>query len=303
MQYGLTRVIFEESLFLELSSDEYELATTAMQNAHHALAIEEKFNLALENFEEFEGDLLSRALHESLFETDEWSARIGELHRINRKLVNLLATCRLYVDQIRHNLHTVYGKGSAQAEAFEKLKSHESDSHLGYRVLEALRNYVQHRSLPIEGVSHQSHWRHLPGGSFREHTVIPEIEPARLREDGDFKASVLLELEALGARVDIRPLAREYMASLGRVQKGLRDLMAPDVERWDAIVADLEQRFRSLGAQDLIGLAVVVREGDEPYAGVVQIFSEPIERRRWLQRENQYLMHYEHALVASRPTG
>jgi hypothetical protein len=301
MTYALTRLVFEERFVLEISADRYQALAAAMNGVTSALDVEEKFNLVLENFEEFEGELLKGALAHSLFQHGDWSSTMTELHRLNRRLVNLLATCRLYVDQVPHNLSQDFAEDASLYAAFEASKSREFDAKLGYRIMDALRNYMQHRSLPVHVLLHQSAWRDLPAGRMREHTVTPQTEPQAIREDGKFKAATLAELEALGNRVNMTPRARQYVAGLGAVHKDLRAGMAPLVAKWDEIIAQSGTDFLTGGGSDLTGLAAV-RVSDDKYVDAVHISPSPTNRRKWLEQKNRYIEHYEAALIASRPT-
>lgn len=302
MTYALTRLVFEERIVLEITPERYRELVAAAEGVTSALDVEEKFNLVLENFEEFEAELLRGALANSLFQNTDWSDKMTELHRLNRRLVNLLATCRLYVDQVPHNLSQEFAEDPGLSAAFEASKSREFDARLGYRVMDALRNYMQHRSLPVHVLSYQSAWRDLPAGRMREHTVAPETEPQTIREDGKFKPATLAELEGLGARVDMTPLARQYVAGLAAVHKDLRSGMARLVEKWDGIIAQAGTEFLAAGASELTGLAAV-RVSDEKYLDAVHISPSPTMRRRWLEQKNRSVEHYEAALVASRRTG
>jgi hypothetical protein len=302
MTFALTRTVFEETLRLPVTDERASAIVTAVHGAVGTLSIEEKFNLLLENFEEFETELLNGALHRSLFQSGEWSSSIGELHRLNRRLVNLLATARLYVDQIPHSLSQLFGSGSQIGDEFRDLKSREYDAHLGYRVMEALRNYMQHRSLPIHVIAHQMSRRDHPTGSLSEHVVTAEIHPAEYREDGKFKGDVLTELGALGEKVDLPPLVREYVASLARVHSELRTRLTPFEQVWDGVIEQCGSEFQAAGATDLTGLALIKLTGDHTYDVVVHTSPGPIVRRRELERRNRFVEHYERVLIASRAT-
>ena len=70
-----------------------------------AVAVEEKFKLLLDNFAEFEFELLRLAeeyliwpVSITLRDRDHFRA-MQERLRVDRRLVNLLTSCRLYLDQ------------------------------------------------------------------------------------------------------------------------------------------------------------------------------------------------------------
>jgi 5-keto 4-deoxyuronate isomerase len=150
MRYELTKLITSCNHHVEISHEYFETLKSKKEFLIEALFVEEKFNLVLENYSEFELELLGNSVRNMLFHDFEWSSGVNDIHSINRRIINLLTTCRLYMDQVCHNIHTIYGSGSAQAIAFKTQSSNEYDSVFGYRVMEAMRNYVQHRGLPIE---------------------------------------------------------------------------------------------------------------------------------------------------------
>jgi hypothetical protein len=53
----------------------------------------------------------------------------------------------MYVDQMRHSISQFYSGSSGPHPA--ALFSDEYDGHLEYRIAEALRNFSQHRALPV----------------------------------------------------------------------------------------------------------------------------------------------------------
>jgi hypothetical protein len=302
MSFALTRTVFEEHLRVTVSTEEAAAIEEAVRGVSGALSIEEKFNLLLENFAEFESELLQRALDRSLFRSYEWTSLVGELHHLNRRLVNFLATARLYLDQVPHNLSTLFGQDSPIGAQFVAVKHREYEARLGYRVMEALRNYMQHRSLPIHFISHRVARREFPAGKLVEHIVTAEIRPEDYREDGKFKADVLKELEALGERVELPPLVREYVAGLASLHAELRTVLASYTSRWDGIIRSAGENFLSAGANTLTGLALVELSGDRTYRTVTHISAGPVERRKALEERNRHAQHYERVLVANRST-
>ena len=67
-------------------------------------------------------------------------------------LVNLLTTCRLYQDQVAHDLSTLFGKDNNEFKSFEKARNDKYDSDFCYRLMESVRNHIQHQALPIRNV-------------------------------------------------------------------------------------------------------------------------------------------------------
>jgi hypothetical protein len=113
---------------IELSESEYDSVVTAMHRVYLARDIEEKLDILLENFMEYERDLLSLALQYSLFPMLDDHRVASERQLVNRRITNLLSSARMYVDQMRHSISQL-ASGSSGPDAAE-LFSAEYDNHL-----------------------------------------------------------------------------------------------------------------------------------------------------------------------------
>lgn len=292
MRYGITRTTLNCNNLLNISPQEFEDAKDARRNLFEVLSIEEKLNIVLENFAEFEPELIVNSLNQMMFSGRNWSLSMDEIHKVNRRLINLLTTCRLYVDQIPHDLNSIYGDNSTQSLKVVQQMSQEYDTNLGYRVFSALRNYVQHRGLPIQVLNHISKRVEKSSGVFINHLVTVSIEVASLKEAGGFKTSVLKELEAVGKLIDIKPLLRQYIESIGRIHQVIRELLADDVLRWDNTILKIQRLYREAYNEEMLGLAIVAIDNSGGYAETLHIFDDPIKRRQWLMQKNPLIVKY-----------
>lgn len=256
------------------------------------LSVEEKLNIVLENFAEFERELMENSLNHMMFSGRDWTLSMDEIHKVNRRLINLLTTCRLYVDQIPHNLNSIYGSKSAQAERVGQQMSQEYDSTLGYRVVCALRNFVQHRGLPIQSLNHIAKRSEKSSKVFINHLVAISIDVTSLKEAGDFKNSVLKELEAIGNLVDIKPLLRQSIESIGRIHLLVRELLADDVLRWDNTILKIQRLYKEAYNEEMLGLAIVAIASSGSFTETFHIFDDPIKRRQWLMQKNHLVVKY-----------
>jgi hypothetical protein len=299
MLYRITKPFVGYRDFIEISCDEYQVAKVAKRNLLEVLHMEEKFNLMIENYAEFERELLELSLNHSIFSDHDWFSFQIDRHRLNRRLINLLTTFRLYVDQIPHNLNSIYGKSAGLAEVIKRRMSDEYDSSLSYRVVEALRNYVQHRGLPIYGLQYRSTLIENSPSTFIKHTITPSLSVSRLKDEKGFKATVLKELETIGDQVDIMPFIRQYVDSLGRVHVFLRETLADDIAKWDAAIFEVQDRFHRVIGDDIKGLAVEEYDSAGKLIESVQIVSEIIEQRQLLVRKNQSITRFSSNIITN----
>jgi hypothetical protein len=205
---------------------------------------------------------------------------------------------RLYIDQVSHNIRSIYGADSEQEKVVKEQTSQEYDSGFpGYRVMEAMRNYVQHRELPIRGLSKNMRRIEKESEVFMKHTIKLSIDINTLNEDKKFKRKILTELQSLGESVELTPLVRQYLGSIGKIHLKIRELLSPDLLAWEKqIQHPLSQYQESTGYVD--GLRAVVID-ESKIAETISIFEDVIKRRQMLENKNRYLTHYSFHFISS----
>jgi hypothetical protein len=162
---------------------------------------------------------------------------------------------------------------------------------------------IEYRGLPVHSLSYNGARDERPKRTLVRHICIPNLSVKRIREQGSFKAGVLKELETGGDLVDVKPLVREYIASIARVHEGLRNRMKTDVEAWDQTTGFVEARFRGRFGDDLVGLAVVVQDDNLRVKESAEIFEDLISRRRCLEQKNRSMSQLRSQYVSSEVLG
>lgn len=299
MRYGITKTVLSCNDFIEISREEYENARTAKQKLAEALNIEEKINFVLENYVEYEQELLNSSLDYMMFSGRDWSSFINEIHTVNRRLINLLTTCRLYIDQTKHDINLIFEGDESQLESLKRQMSKEYDSNIGYRIFEALRNYVQHRSFPIHTMGHAARRVEKQSGVLIKYTVAPRIDVARLKEDKKFNRSVLKELQSLGDYIEIKPLLARYIESLAQIHTFIRKLLADKITGWDDTILRIQKLYQQAHGDDLVGLAVVTLDESDRTTETIYIFDDLIKRRQWLMQKNRLVTNLSSRIITN----
>ncbi len=299
MRYEIARLVDACDQLVELSRAQFEDAWSAKKKLVLALDVEDKLELVLGNYAEFEQELLGLMVHFSLFTNFDWSSRMADFLTINRRLMNLLSACRLYVDQVKHVFGAIYGDTSVQYCQICNAFSTEYDAQIAYRVLDAIRNQAQHRMLPVHHLSYGWEMEGEAGNRRDKLILTPSLSVARIKEEGNFKASVLRELEHGDELVDLKPLVREYVASIGRVHQALRNLMKGDIDLWEGILAQVKERFRSVYGDNFIGLALVAKDENGEIVQSSDVFDDLIKRRKMLEAKNTKMDVYDKQYVSS----
>lgn len=281
MRHCIGRGVIGPWPFVGISEDYFARLKTAKHNVFVLLGIEEKFGMIVDNYLEYEGDLLKLALDHMAWHSADWPTMRDAMSLLNRRLANLLTVSRLYVDQVKQDVAQMYGAPEAHRMCQEF--NVQYDRLLGYRVMEALRNFIQHRSLPIARLDYPAAWEPRKEGQLLHHRACAHLGIAALRDDRNFKASVLQELEKGGNETqDITPWVRQYIDGLASVHRQLRTLTKVDVELWKKILLEALHNYELACGEDP-GAVVAFCLGEEDVTvEEIPIFREGIDRLdRW----------------------
>jgi hypothetical protein len=180
--------------------------------------------------------------------------------------------------------------------------SREYDQRLGYRAMVALRNYVQHREFPVHRLGHSATRIEGPEGVRYRHTTGLFISPSELAADGDFKKSVLLELLALGEKVDLTWLVRDYLEGLWVAHEVIRNEMRPELQSCEQTFQTALSKFEEVSSEDSRHLAAWQRVERGLLKDKLPVFMDGIEYRQHLECKNASLANLK-ARYASSETG
>lgn len=282
MRFGIRPFTGNAEELLEISQEEHDLIVVAKEALVTMIGIEQKFDLLLENYADYERELLNLALHHSMHRDLDWASTQDDLAAVSRRLANVLSAARLYVDQVRHDLSTTLGKEHDVSRTVATGLSTQYDGRLGYRVMESLRNLMQHRSLPIDHLKYASDAQ--PNGV--RFGTVPCMEPGRLKEGG-LKATVAEELEAQGKEVAVTPLLREYIEGLAAVHEAFRAASRQAAGEWDALIARTQaQAADEWGGGDDRAFLVTAWDSSGEVTKSTQVFTELTRYRQALERKN-----------------
>lgn len=146
MKYFLGFPYWPEKIREYISESEYINMIDNYNFLVNVCAIEERFDILINNYYEYEKCLNSILLNSFLafgIEVVEFQKNEREIIRL---LNNLLSSCRLFLDQ---NLKILPQIDTNTFDNYSK-KTHDLyDNNIEYRLLEYLRNVLQHREMPI----------------------------------------------------------------------------------------------------------------------------------------------------------
>jgi len=229
-----------EALSVDIERNRYLEVKNAKATCLYALELEEKLALLLDNFAEYEVELL-RLAESSLIWPNRWFADF--MHQrllLDRRLVNLLTACRLYLDQSDHLVSTIFGKPSMELGAVKAFKNDLHSTRRGYRLMEAVRNHVQHAGTAIHSVTYGSSLSH--DHAYVEFTIAPSARVKDFAENPKFSRKVLAELREGKEAVDLRGPLRDYVSCLISIHEQVRETIHSTIsdarDLYEAAVAE-----------------------------------------------------------------
>jgi hypothetical protein len=288
MKHIISLRVADSPGFIEIDEAEYNLIKDARGNLFEALYLEENLDLVIENYYEYESDLLSISSRMMIFNDDYFSMG-RERSLLTRRIANLLSAGRMYIDQSPHHLNNMYGKESDIPRLVENEKKLQYEQRLGYRVMEAIRNYAQHRDVPIQGIKLSYHLVESETGSQFLYRAIPLINISTLADD-KFKQTILQEIRDTSTKdlVDVRPFIKEYVEGIGTLHVKTRELIHPDLIKWEETLDNAITKYKNKFGDNapLVGLSIIKESDDGHWEEAKTLFKNFIKDRQELENKN-----------------
>ncbi len=301
MAYYLWKAVIGRVPKVEITKVEHDEIIAAWRAIGAVVEIEEEWDCLVQNYIELEMELLRSAMHSMVLNHETYhefqQIRLG----FSRRLSNLLQSCRSYLDHTPHHLNKL--EGHAFADPFKKLTNAAYDGNFGYRFMEALRNYAQHRGLPLHGASFDATWTgnlsdDADKGLLR-HVVLASISLAKIKGDKKFSAKLLAEVDGDVEHLDVATLTREYIEALGGVHNDLRKLMNGAVAEWKAVVRKALARYAEANEGNVIGLSVAEFNENGTVKSHINVFDDLLLRLEKLNRRNGSLVNLRRRYVTN----
>lgn len=278
--YFLTKIVAKTVPRLTISEEEFTSLRASMDCLVHALFIEEKYDFVIQNQIALENALVACAD----LPNEETALRYAK-SEINRHFANILTTTRLYIDQGKRfgkKLDRLFGVPLVQ---FEKRTNQQYEVKLGYRVMEALRNFVQHRGDAVHQVIFNARKVYEEEKMRLVKHTDTYLDPSELRKEKKFKAEVLNELDGLATRPTAQEFLQEYLEGLRVIHMGFRESTKVKIAESQACIADAFERYQAL-AGDVIGLSAIEEHLDGTEKRSFYVNAAPKVMREFYESKN-----------------
>jgi hypothetical protein len=211
----------------------------------------------------------------------------------------LLTSARLYIDQVGQHVTECLPLRSDAKTVVQNLFATEYDAHFEYKFMEALRNYVQHRGLPVQWASSGSRWTDDPRSAeaMLEYSIELGAGRALFAEDEKFKKTVLADMPE---KIDLKAAARRYVECLSRVHASIRTLIEEVMERSRLLLEEAHGRYGDVFKESLVGLAACQCDDAGLRLETIPLLLDWDDVRKELQKRNRKLINLGKRFVSSR---
>lgn len=248
---------------IEISNEQFQSLYQSAEILKAAMAIEEKYELVISNFLDLEKDSLAVSSDYMVRRNNNYSEFFDIRSTFNRRIVNLLTSTKLYIDQIQQHVKIC---APELTDSVNNEFSKEYDTLFEYRFMEALRNYVQHRGLAVHLVSHPAKWIEDDGRLLEFQTKI-YTQKTNLEGDKAFKKSVVLEMPN---KVELILSSRKYISAISRVHSFIRSNIDTVVKSSRDLIESTINQYEDANDGESIGLCAVSFEADGQLDNIIE---------------------------------
>jgi len=293
MKYILRKVVLGKVPEIEITTEEYDDLKIAKNILLNALAIEETYEIIIRSYIDFERQMLDTIIIHMVRRGWDYMALFEERLGLNIRLLNLLTACRLYVDQLPQNVRECIPNVCNSEEIVKEYFSKEYDRNKEYRFMEALRNYAQHRGIPVHWFQGSSRWTSLEDDGLMEYSIELASLRSYLEKDGKFKKEVLEEMDE---KVDLKEATRNYIESLSNIQESVRIAVAESVKSSRKLIEDACSRYASVNSGNVLGLSACKRT-DCGLVDTIPLLLDWDDVRLKLQQQNPKAINLKNAML------
>jgi hypothetical protein len=279
MAYFLLKETLGQSPEIEISKEEYTRIQAACDGIWTLIGIEENWDNLVRNYTELEMEFLKAATGSMVLT----QCSFHEMHEMrlgfSRRLSSLLTSYKSYLDQTPHHLKKL--GGNTFKDSFDQLKRCAYDNHFSYRLMEGLRNYAQHRDVPLHGARLASSWIKPEGArssddELMRYTASANIDLDKLKSDEKTKPNLRAEIEDGANHIDVVTVTRDYIEVLGAMHLELRESTNSLLTEWKSIVQETIARYGSVNNGNVIGLCITEHNDSNAIKPKIAVFNDPV---------------------------
>ncbi|MER2196698.1 hypothetical protein ABS771_18675 [Methylobacterium brachiatum] len=256
--FYLRSSVLAASKSLPIKKDMFDEIAGAHNFYSDVILIEEKYDTVVENYYEFERELIEIAARHMLFDISDESF-FNQTSLINRRLLNLLAAVRMYNDHTKRQIIRLFGRKSSLLKAVLKKSDQIKQSNAGYFFLDHIRNFLQHAGYALDGFSVGSSSRHVDGNFISFHDLRAKFSMAEILDDPRTDKSIRERMPEI-ENMDAKDLIRSGIDGVSEFHQHLRDNIDEHLASRKDIIVSALSLFEACELNSTNESPVLVRE-------------------------------------------
>jgi len=266
------------------------------------IAFEELWDMVVQNLADLERELLTAGVDQMLFGGQSWSESQDIRTLFARRLANLLHSAKSYIEISQQHLRDAR-HGDELIDMMKVCLSTAYDAHFTYRFMEALRNYTQHRGIPVSSMHMDMRFIQDDAGEHLRYIAAASIDPRRLIDDPKFKASVRREL-AEHSKLEVNYYARCYVEQLSDTHIKVRNASTLGTENHQSLIQSAIDRLNDAATGDAdFGAYIGERDANDKQIAEHALMVEPFQRLKTLHSRNGSLHRLGERYVSGQTLG
>lgn len=288
---------------MEITQERKDAVVGAYHNLVAMVETEDKWDLVVENFREYESQLVSTSV-DQLTIRDKRIPRFFEVGRFHaRRLVNLLSAAKLYVDHLKK---VVPKAGTVSVPSLVgRIDAAYRDDH-DYQLVMELRNHLQHAGLPISGSMGSSRVGTPDLVQFLFYYTV-RLDVKRFLQDESVCRTLRNRLSESGeAYVDLNRSIRRFVEILSNLHDAYREHLQPVLDSSVEALRDLIDEYAKEYPMLATAWQKVVSIHDWPVDNQLpvktwEVSDVPIQNLGYLRDKNVHLTNLSKMSVTSAP--
>ncbi|WP_321343021.1 hypothetical protein [uncultured Draconibacterium sp.] len=280
---------------LQIDENEYSELEKAKEFLHFIVTHEESYDILISNYVEFEQEILQLTLENMMFR-DSGTDIFYELRmRLNKRLINLLTSVKLYQDLGKHLIPKFITERKKYQREIEILFSKEYDNKKHYKFMEELRKYTQHAGLAIHITHFNMKTTNAHTNSRLEYSVNFSLNYERLQRDKMFNVTKFPEMEG---EIDLKIAVRHYIESISLVHSSIREIFKDQSNNSRELIKKAHTNFKDQFKCDTYYLRAAKIEGSKRMKDIAILLDWDDVRIR-LQQKNRKLTRLSDGYISS----
>lgn len=148
--------IIERLAYLEINNNEKRIVISDIEPTKEIMSVSDQIFETQKNFQKIKNmfELFISDVSDFLSIKNKLESKELEIEEadVNRFMIHLLSSGKLFVDFNENQIKQKYSKDSEEFDCIHGFASYQYDTNFAYRFCHSLRNYSQHTDLPINEV-------------------------------------------------------------------------------------------------------------------------------------------------------